>query len=520
MSKITKVIIVTGLILLLSNESLYSTPAVSCTSPVKKVDVNCSGDQTKQNKLILWMKFNKRLPTPPQFLDSSGNDNHGCAQINYGDGQGGAAQITSNGGGRQGEGLVCRSYHWVEVPGENLDLTGQVSVECWIKPSADIGQASLYGWIGIVSKGVSSAADVYGLRFKRSTSELQFVIRDRGKPYAASIKHEWKKDTWYHLKGTYDGKTVCLYENDIELAKTEHTGSIDQTCEPLYIGTGWGTDYGFSGIIDEVRIWGEKSKSKKDVGQAKGKNLIRLYPHESAKSVSIQHPAFPETLFCYVVPESMGNAEQGTIYSHGDMNPVVWTDPDEKGTIGFKGENDSAEFAVKLTPSEDSVEILQTVLNKTEKVWNHVYSFPCLATLYVPEIRDFDMTRTYIPIEGKGALTTREVFGKEVSRGICRMVKPTFGKHEFADQFPTSALKASKPYLFMVSKDKKWIAAMATKEAAFLFTNGGNSCIHACPYFGQINPGEEKTILSRIYIIKGTAEDLEHRYKQDFNCSK
>lgn len=482
--------------------------------PITKVE-KCANELAKKNP-VLWLKFEERLPSPPEFPDSSGNGNNGYAQIDYGNGQGGATQITSNSGGKQGEGLESKQYHWVEVPGEGLDLSGQVGVECWIKPSDDIGQTIRYGWIGIVSKGITSATDVYGLRFKVSTGELQFVIRDGGKPYVAAAKRQWKKDTWYHLKGTYDGKTVCLYENDIELARTGHIGSIDQRSESLYIGTGWGADYSFSGIIDEVRIWGEKSKSQKDAGQAKREDRIRLYPHESAKSVSIQHPAFPKTLFCYVVPESLGDAEQGTIYGHGDMNPVVWTGPDEKGTIVFKGGNDKAEFTATLIPSDDSVEIIQTVLNKTEKIWNRAYSFPCLATLYVPQLQDFDMTRTYIPIEKKGVLTTREVFGKDVSLGICRMIKPTFGKHEFADQRLTSVLKASKPYLFIVSGDKKWIAAMATEVAAFLFTNGGNSCIHACPYFGQIKPGEEKTVFSRIYILQGTAADFDNRYRQDF----
>jgi len=474
-----------------------------------------------EKNLVLWLKFDKRLSAPPEFADASGNDNHGFTGISGS----WASQITSNGGGKQGEGLESKAYHWVQVPGKSLDLTGQVSVECWVKPSVDMGYKWSHSWSGLVTKGISGATDVYGLRFKGHTGELQFVIRDGGEPYVAAAKREWKEGTWYHIEGKYDGKTVRLYENGVELAKVEHTGHIDQTCEPLTIGTGFARNYGFPGVIDEVRIWGEKSKGQKDISRGDPGNKIKLYPHEAERSVSIQHPAFKGGLFGYVVPENVVD-EDGLLYGHWDWAPVQWTGPDEKGTIGFRNELEHMVFSVSITPSDDSIEILQTVVNKTSKAWNHAFAFPCLSTQYVPQFQDFGMNRTYISTEGKGLLTTLEAFSMfededdNDKKEICRMVKPTFGKHWFVDQYLSSVLKANAPYIFIVSKDKRWVAAMATQEAAMLFNRSANSCIHACPYFGQIKPYEEKTVVSRIYILQGTAADLDNRYRQDFLLPK
>ena len=60
------------------------------------------------------------------------------------------------------------------------------------------------------------------------------------------------------------------------------------------------------------------------------------------------------------------------------------------------------------------------------------------------------------------------------------------------------------------------VAGMAAEKACFLFTNGGNSCIHTCPYFGQVKPGQTKTTLSRIYILQGDPATLQRRYQRDF----
>ena len=478
-------------------------------------------DEGMKDDLALWLTFDERHQTPPHFLDASGRNNH-AVSVRYEDTYRTKAdmRITTDGGGKQGEGVICKTYEWLTVPGSGLNLTEWVTVECWVKPSVDMGHRE-HGWIGIVSKGISGACDVYGLRFKGHTGSLQFVIRDQGKPYVAEAKRKWKANTWYHLKGRYDGQTLRLYENDVLLDETPHRGRIDTTTLPLLIGAGWGWNYGFSGILDSVRIWGVVGEGAADAdGRAPRDGRIRLYPHEFERSVTIQHPAFPDALFKHVVPELVGN-DQGTLYNHYDWSPVTWKGPDTQGVIGYRGENERVVFSVTMTPYADSIEARHSVTNKTTTTWQHVYTLPCLSTAMTPPFQDFGMERAVIPIAGKGLLAPRDVFGKGGVRGLCRMVEPSFGRHAQIDSLAglggiITPLKAEYPYVGIASRDGKWIVGMATEKAGFLLNYGVNSCIHASPYFGQVNPGETKSVLSRIYFLKGNADTLSERYRRDF----
>ena len=485
------------------------------TTATSRIDEGMKGRAMKDN-LVLSLTFDDRDLDPSRFRDASGCNNHAVPAAD--------SQITSDGGGREGEALE----KWATVPGDGLNLTEWVRVECWVKPSRDMGDRE-HVWHGIVSKGISAASDVYGLRFKGHTGSLQFVIRDQGKPYVAQAKRQWKANTWYHLKGEYDGQTVRLYENDVLLAETPHRGRIDTTTLPLSINSGWGRNYQFSGIIDSLRIWGVAGEP--DAGGRTPKDgRIRLDPHESERSVTIQHPAFPGVVFKREVPETVGN-DQSIVYTHTDWSPVNWKGPDNDGVIGYRGENEQVVFAVKMIPGADSIEVHHSVTNKTAAPWQHVYSFPCLSAAGTPPFQDFGMQRTFLPIAGKGLLTGRQVFGKGAVRGMCRLVDPSFGKHAFIDiqaAGPPPAiltpLEAEYPYEFIASEDGKWLVAVAAEKAAFFFNNAYGSCIHTCPYFGEIKPGETKSVLSRIYFLQGDpetlAETLHERYRRDFLQAK
>jgi len=63
-------------------------------------------------------------------------------------------------------------------------------------------------------------------------------------------------NAWTHLATTYDGATVRLYVNGLQVASAAQTGSIATTTNLLQIGgsPALGAQY-FSGRIDEVRIY-------------------------------------------------------------------------------------------------------------------------------------------------------------------------------------------------------------------------------------------------------------------------
>ena len=62
-------------------------------------------------------------------------------------------------------------------------------------------------------------------------------------------------NTWAHLAVTYDGATLRLYVNGVQVASKAQTGNLAASSNPLQVGgdTIYGQD--FNGRIDEVRVY-------------------------------------------------------------------------------------------------------------------------------------------------------------------------------------------------------------------------------------------------------------------------
>jgi hypothetical protein len=136
----------------------------------------------------------------------------------------------------------------VTVPDANaLDLTTAMTIEAWVYPTA------ISGWRSIVLKE-RPAQLVYSLYGNTDTNRPSVEIfttatRDvRGTAQLAL-------NTWTHLAATYDGATLRLYRNGVQVASRAATGAIAVSANPLRIGgnTIWG-EY-FAGRIDDVRIY-------------------------------------------------------------------------------------------------------------------------------------------------------------------------------------------------------------------------------------------------------------------------
>src|SRR5690606_12682581 len=63
-------------------------------------------------------------------------------------------------------------------------------------------------------------------------------------------------NTWQHVAGTYDGSTMRLYLNGVQIGSAAGSFNIGSTGNSMVIGD-WsnGTGRNFPGKIDEVRVW-------------------------------------------------------------------------------------------------------------------------------------------------------------------------------------------------------------------------------------------------------------------------
>jgi hypothetical protein len=71
-----------------------------------------------------------------------------------------------------------------------------------------------------------------------------------------SDSNDFPTNTWHHVVGTYDGASLRLYIDGIQVASRAQSGSIAYDTEPLVIGW-YDSNFGeyFDGLIDEVEIF-------------------------------------------------------------------------------------------------------------------------------------------------------------------------------------------------------------------------------------------------------------------------
>jgi glucose/arabinose dehydrogenase/PKD repeat protein len=129
----------------------------------------------------------------------------------------------------------------------SLRLTGGVTLEAWVNPSAVTS-----AWRDVMVKG----NDDYYLMGTSSPSSL---------PVGAATLSGTKKrafgttalapNTWTHLATTYDGTAVRLYANGVQVSSTPATGTIASSASALQIGGDSLFGQYFAGSIDEVRVY-------------------------------------------------------------------------------------------------------------------------------------------------------------------------------------------------------------------------------------------------------------------------
>lgn len=143
-----------------------------------------------------------------------------------------------------------------------LDITGDISIEVWIKPES----------ININSAIVSKFRGVDGKRSytltPKSTNKIEFVYSSNGTAVTVCSTDDailTNTGVWYHIAVTADvsEKDVKFYVNgslvDCTLTSNSAT-SIFNSAMPFLVGAqGESGAYGgyFDGLIDEVRVWND-----------------------------------------------------------------------------------------------------------------------------------------------------------------------------------------------------------------------------------------------------------------------
>jgi hypothetical protein len=136
----------------------------------------------------------------------------------------------------------------VRVPnGAALQLTTRMTLEAWVKPSTVTS-----AWRDVIYKG----NDNYYLEATSGSSgrpaaggTFGGAIANLYGPAALAVNQ------WTHLAMTYDGATLRLYVNGVQVSNVARSGALATSKRALEIGGDSIYGHYFAGTIDEVRIY-------------------------------------------------------------------------------------------------------------------------------------------------------------------------------------------------------------------------------------------------------------------------
>jgi hypothetical protein len=242
-----------GLTLNASTGRITGTPA-SGSAGVSNVTVTASDGSLIASRSFTWtvVDLNPGLVAAWGFeegsgttvADESGNTHTGTIS--------GAVWTTS---GRFGNALTFDGVNdWITVAhSASLSLTTGMTIEAWVYPTANGGGA----YRNVVIKERASS-EVYSLYANDETNRPLVEVFTAAQPNVietATGGSQLPLNTWTHLATTFDGSTLRLFVNGVQVGSTALSGSLLTSNGAVRIGGNniWGGF--FQGRIDEVRIF-------------------------------------------------------------------------------------------------------------------------------------------------------------------------------------------------------------------------------------------------------------------------
>jgi chitodextrinase len=175
--------------------------------------------------------------TGTAIRDASGQNNNGVASG------------TTWAAGKFGNALVFNGTNaQVTVPNAaSLQLTTGMTLEAWVFPTT-----TPTGWRAVVDKNV----DGYYLMASTDNGNLPGVggnwTNGNRNVFGPSVI---PANAWTHLATTFDGSTIRLFVNGVQVASVAQTAPLAPTTATLQIGADAYVGENFAGLIDEVRIY-------------------------------------------------------------------------------------------------------------------------------------------------------------------------------------------------------------------------------------------------------------------------
>jgi len=212
----------------------------------------------------------------------------------------------------------------------SLDLTTGMTLEAWVNPTT-VSSA----WRDVIYKG----NDNYFLEATSANKKLPGAGGTFGGANVATYgTSALATNTWTYLTETYDGATLRLYVNGVQVSSMAQTGNILTSTNALQIGGD--SNYGqyFKGLIDNVRIYNTaltpsqiQTDMNTPVSRSTTPSVTSETPASAASGVAVSSPiaaTFNEAVQSNTIGFTLKNGSNpvATTFSYNSStNTATWT---------------------------------------------------------------------------------------------------------------------------------------------------------------------------------------------------
>ena len=164
-----------------------------------------------------------------------------------------ATGIFGNAGSFDGTGNT-----YLRIPSSSsFKPTGAMTMEAWVKMSGATSNPDIFSLDYRADGSWSSPYQAYALDFYGSTLEPRVDFAVNGSQVATSGSSNISTGQWAHIVGSYDGSTLRVYSNGVQVSSLASSGSIAySTSKDLDIESRspYTSAEAVNGLIDEARI--------------------------------------------------------------------------------------------------------------------------------------------------------------------------------------------------------------------------------------------------------------------------
>lgn len=236
---------------------------------------------------------------------------------------------------------------------------------------------------------------------------------------------------------------------------------------------------------------------------------IAIQPHPKSQLLNVWSLDFPKNFIRYMIPEAIGSTDR-TVWGSARQTLMAptWKALDGEGwAYEWKREGLLA-FSVKAAATHDQVDVAIRLTNLGDRPWPNSTAFSCLQLRNAIDFSDFEGTRTYLLLEGKWVPIT-QIKREDSDRPTIQFwyLKGKPRKLGFVEHFRATSTAYPEGVLAVRSFDDRHVVAVSADKPLFLFSNLEFACIHCCPTFGALKPGEEGTATHRVFLCRNTSLD-------------